>query len=106
MSQVEEIMARLVCARRNAGLSQSQASRLLGFSGTASSLSQHETGRSIPTLDLFLRMCAVYGVSPVWALTGINPEFDVSDFLIQAQTLGDDALKLVELLSMITGRVE
>lgn len=104
MTQVEEIMTRLVLARRRAGLSQSQASRLLGFSGTASSLSQYEIGRSIPNLDLFLRMCEIYGVSPVWALTGINPAFDATAFLEQASALGDDALRLVNILSSLESR--
>ena len=104
MTQVEEIMARLVLARKRAGLSQAQAGTLLGFSGSASSLSQYEIGRSIPNLDLFLRMCEVYGISPVWALTGINPAFDATEFLEQARDLGEDALKLVDILSSLEKR--
>lgn len=104
MTKVEEIMTRLVLARKRAGLSQAQAGTLLGFGGSASSLSQYEIGRSIPNLDLFLRMCEVYSVSPVWALTGINPDFDATALLDQARELGDDALRLVDILSSLAGR--
>jgi DNA-binding XRE family transcriptional regulator len=75
--QVAEIKARLILARKRAGLSQEQAGKLVGFN-RASSLAQHEGERSTPTLTLFLKLCEIYGISPVWALTGVNPDFDAT----------------------------
>jgi DNA-binding XRE family transcriptional regulator len=73
--QISQIKARLVQAREHAGLTQEQAAKLVGMS-RASSLSQHEGERSTPNLRLFLRLCDVYNVSPVWVLTGVNLDFD------------------------------
>jgi transcriptional regulator with XRE-family HTH domain len=97
--QVDLIVQRLTRARENAGLSQSQAARLLGFTGTPSSISQYETGRSTPNLTLFLKMCEVYDVSPTWALTGVNPNFDSEVYLAKAQ--GVTRMATSELLGLI-----
>lgn len=98
--QITEIKARLVLARKRAGLSQGQAAKLVGMNA-ASSLSQHENDRSIPTLELFLRLCKVYGVSPVWALTGINPDFDATEILRSASGASKDIMQIVDLLSSL-----
>lgn len=81
MDKVRVIIERLIEARKGAGLSQTQAAHLLGFKG-ASSLSQIETDcrGTEPNLSLFLKMCEVYDISPVWALTGTNPDFDEAAF--------------------------
>lgn len=103
--QIAEIKARLVLARKRAGLSQGQAAKLVGMNA-ASSLSQHENDRSTPTLELFLKLCKVYGISPVWALTGVNPDFDATDILRAAGSLNQDASYLVDLLSSLDSRKE
>jgi DNA-binding XRE family transcriptional regulator len=95
--QIEQIKARLVMARKNAGLTQTQAAKLVGL-GRASSLAQHEGSRSIPNLRLFLRLCEVYMVSPIWALTGANPDFDpqpIMDALHEVKVSSQDALNLL-----------
>jgi transcriptional regulator with XRE-family HTH domain len=81
MSKTRQIIDRLIEARKAAGLSQGQAAKLLGYSA-ASSLSQLETQArdSEPNLSMFLKMCEVYDISPVWALTGTNPDFDENAF--------------------------
>lgn len=81
MNKTRQIIERLIEARKAAGLSQTQAAKLLGYSA-ASSLSQLETEArgSEPNLSMFLKMCEVYDISPVWALTGLNPDFDEQAF--------------------------
>lgn len=101
--QVQAIKARLVAARKRAGLTQTQAAQLVGLA-RASSLSQYENDRSIPNLWLFLHLCEVYGVSPVWALTGVNPEFDpmpLMDALQDVKISTHDALYLLDLLESV-----
>lgn len=80
-SKVRQILDRLIEARKAAGLSQTQAAKLLGYSA-ASSLSQLETDNrgSEPNLTMLLKMCDVYDVSVVWVLTGTNPDFDETAF--------------------------
>lgn len=81
MNKTRQIINRLIEARKAAGLSQTQAAKLLGYSA-ASSLSQLEGDYrdSEPNLSMFLKMCEVYEISPVWALTGVNPDFDEEAF--------------------------
>lgn len=98
--QVDAIRDRLTHAREQAGLSQAQAAHLLGFSA-ASNVSQYEGGRSTPNLHLFLRMCDVYGVSPSWALTGHNPDFDPMPLMEAFGELTADAFHLVKLLESV-----
>jgi len=95
--QVREIIDRLVLARKNAGLTQTEAALMVGLS-CASSLSQYESGsrKSVPTLTLFLKLCTVYEIDPVWALTGVDPDTSVT-------LLQDTAAKLSKIRSIITG---
>ena len=81
MTKTRQIIDRLIEARKAAGLSQTQAAKLLGYSN-ASSLSQIESDyrETEPNLSTFLKMCEIYDVSPVWALTGTNPDFDENAF--------------------------
>lgn len=81
MNKVQAIMNRLIEARKAAGLTQTQAAKLLGYTA-ASTLSQIEGDyrKTEPNLSTFLKMCEVYQVSPVWALTGVNPDFDEDAF--------------------------
>jgi transcriptional regulator with XRE-family HTH domain len=97
---VEQIKARLVKARERAGLTQAQAAKLLGFNA-GSNIAQYEGERSIPNLRLFLQMCEVYKVSPVWALTGINPDFNPMPIIEAFDDLTDDAIKVIDLLGSL-----
>lgn len=111
MSTAREIIDRLIEARKGAGLSQTQAAKLLGYGG-ASSLSQIETNNrdSEPNLTMFLKMCEIYDISPVWALTGVNPDFDEQAFdeLTQFSNAAfEDIVTLKETLQRLThGKVE
>jgi transcriptional regulator with XRE-family HTH domain len=99
--QIDGIKRRLILARQRAGLSQTQAARLVGFKA-ASSLSPYEIyDNTVPDLRLFLKLCVVYGVSPVWALTGVNPDFDASEILLAAGTVNEDTARLIEMLSSL-----
>lgn len=102
-NRLDNILERLIDARKAAGLSQTQAARLLGL-GNASSLSVYEIGRSVPNLDMFLRMCDTYGCSPVWALTGINPDFDRETWIEKFGAVSGDVMgdlqRIADLMEM------
>lgn len=102
--QLTEILARLVCAREQAGLSQTQASKLLGFA-TPSALSQIENGQRGLKMDTFLRLCEIYDVSQIWLLTGHNPSFDehgMQAMLSQSNIIKEDSEKLIDLLKSLS----
>jgi transcriptional regulator with XRE-family HTH domain len=100
--QITGIKARLTLARKQAGLSQSQAAQLLSLKG-ASSFTDYESGTFAPALDKFLRLCEICGVSPIWALTGVNPDFDATEILRAADGANQDVMKIVDLLSSLNG---
>lgn len=104
MNKSRLIIDRLIEARKATGLSQTQAAKLLGFKG-ASSLSQIETDcrNTEPNLTLFLKMCEIYDISPVWALTGVNPDFDGNtfDLLTQINASIEDIYTLKETLKRL-----
>lgn len=79
--KVRQILDRLIEARKAAGLSQTQAAKLLGYTA-ASTLSQIEGDfrDTEPKISMLLKMCEVYDVSIIWVLTGTNPDFDESAF--------------------------
>jgi transcriptional regulator with XRE-family HTH domain len=72
--QVRAIIERLVIARKNAGLTQKQAAKLLGVH--AVSVARWETEARGIEMHLFLQLCHMYDASPAWVLTGKNPDFD------------------------------
>lgn len=97
---LEGICKRLAMARKEAGLSQGQAARLLGWE-TGAAVSHIETGNRRLTMSVFLHMCAAYGVSTTWALTGINPFFDPRK-IIEAIGEAHPALsKILDVLEMM-----
>jgi transcriptional regulator with XRE-family HTH domain len=101
--QVERITKRLVTARERAGLTQSQVAHLLDMSSPAT-ISHYETGERRLSLAMFLRLCDLYTVSPTWALTGHNPDFDprpVMDALDAAQVNAEIAVNLLQLLESV-----
>lgn len=100
-TQMNEILERLITARKAAGLSQSQVSQMLGLSGSAATVSQWEHGGRGLDVSRFLDLCALYGVSPVWALTGTNPDFEPTRALLLAQHVEQ---AVIDLLEMITGK--
>jgi transcriptional regulator with XRE-family HTH domain len=65
-----QIINRLVDARKQCGLSQHEAALEIGFSG-ASTLSQYESQRNRLSIDVFLKLCDLYEVCPIWAMTGV-----------------------------------
>lgn len=71
---MNEILKRLVRAREQAGLSQGQAAKLLGFA-SPSTVSHYESGERDLTVKTLLDMCRIYDVDVTWVLTGINPNF-------------------------------
>lgn len=99
---VDAIKRRLTTARANAGLSQRQTDRLLELpDGTIKSF---EEGTFEISLYAFLVLCNAYGVSPTWALTGVNPYVDVGEIVRLTQNTKiarDDLDKILELLNTL-----
>lgn len=75
--EIEQILKRLAWAREQAGLTQGQAGKLVGLK--TAGFSDMERGDSPLTVERFLQLCKVYDVSPVWALTGVNPAFNAQE---------------------------
>lgn len=100
MDQLKEILGRMTTARKQAGLSQSQAARLLGLGG-ASSLSPIETGEVPLTLERFLKMCELYDISQEWALSGVNPDFDPQPLIEAFGGMTDQAERVIELAASL-----
>lgn len=71
---IKEILERLVTARKAAGLSLSQVAHLTGQSRPA--LECIESGAMPLDMELYLKLCDLYGASEIWVLTGVNPYFD------------------------------
>lgn len=101
--RVATILERLITARKNARLSQSQAARLLGVAG--STLSHYEAGLRGIDLPVLLRLCEIYDVSPAWVMTGSNPHFDPSAWYEKMKTaraeINESLLKTAELLETL-----
>lgn len=101
-SRLSAILERLAHARTHAGLTQSQAAKLMQLE-SGSSISQYEGGLRKVTLETFLRMCELYGASEMWILTGVNPDFDPQpaiEALERMKASREDVDKILETLSM------
>jgi len=62
------IAIRLAVSRRGKGLSQAEVGRRVGCcQGT---ISRVELGRQRPSLELFYRLVALYGINADWAMFG------------------------------------
>lgn len=94
------IITRLVIARKRAGLSQGQASELVGKKShtTISAAENFERGL---TLSEFLKLCEIYGCSPTWALCGINPDFDATELIKAAGDASQDMIRIIDLMSSL-----
>lgn len=77
-----QILERLTLARTQAGLSQGQVARMMNLK-SASAISHYESGLRELTVKDMLWMCELYGIAPVWLLTGANPNFDAVKFVEQ-----------------------
>lgn len=71
---IRAILKRLARAREQAGLSQSQAAKLIDMA-SGSAISHYESGARELSVVTLLELCRIYDVSPAWALTGVNPSF-------------------------------
>lgn len=69
---IDEILARLIRARKQAGLSQSQVAKMMDVSRTT--VTNWEAGSTL-TLEQLLKLCEIYDVSECWAMSGVNPNF-------------------------------
>lgn len=62
----------LAKARKDAGFDQSQLAAAVGIA--RNSLSNYETGRSVPPFDVAARIASACGVSLEWLATAVNTE--------------------------------
>lgn len=100
-NRLSAILERLVYARKHAGLSQIQVAKLIDLD-SGGAISQYESGARKLTLETFLRMCELYGVSEIWILTGVNPDFDPQpaiEALERMKASREDVDKILETLS-------
>lgn len=95
------ILDRLALARKRAGLSQGQAAQLMGYTAT-STISHYESGARELSLENFLKLCDLYGISPLWAITGKGSDFDHRLLLQKSRMAAQDARKLAELLESLS----
>jgi transcriptional regulator with XRE-family HTH domain len=95
------ICERLVTARKNAGLSQSQVAKMIGLAG-ASGFSQVEDGTNALTLDRFMTLCDIYDIDLTWALTGVNPHVDVEALKTLAGRVWSTQEEVESLIELIT----
>lgn len=79
--QIRQVLVRLVEARSRAGLTQAQASRLLGFTNSNASISRYESGAKELPVGVMLQLAEIYDVDPTWLLTGVNVNFDAQEWL-------------------------
>ncbi len=99
-SEMTAILERLATARKVAGLTQTQAAKLLGLQ-TAQGLCDIEKGRNPLTMERFLTMCEIYLIDQVWALTGVNQDFDPAPVVEGARKAGMAAAELADLLELL-----
>lgn len=71
---MDAILRRLTRAREQAGLSQSQAAKLAGFS-SGSTISHYESGERELSVAMLLTLAGIYDVDVTWLMTGVNPKF-------------------------------
>lgn len=69
---VDGLAARLVAARAESGLSQSQVSASTGAPQPMISL--YERGRRTPTVSMLLKLARAYGINPADLLPGNPPK--------------------------------
>lgn len=69
--RVKAIVGRLKMVRKNAGLSQDEVALRLGYESGAT-ISMLESGRRNLDMVMLLRLCDVYHITPVYALTGMK----------------------------------
>lgn len=77
--QVNSCLQRLIKARKQAGLSQSQVAKLLGYDSHASIVAMERGERKL-TVERMYRLAKIYNVDRVWLITGENPNFDRGAF--------------------------
>lgn len=101
---LKEILERLATARKKAGLSQSQVARLINRDPAL--IVGIESGHYPLSMERFLQLCGIYGVSEIWVLTGINPYFDPAGAVAAAERNNMPEAEMrdfVETLAMLKG---
>lgn len=76
------IRARLLTARKRAGLSQEQAGQRLNPPVSRQAISKWEVGGGAPNPRELAELCTVYGVSADWILKGIASKPDLNSTLL------------------------
>ena len=88
---------RIADRRRSLGLKQVEVNERADLSDKY--LSNIETARSIPSIDVLMRICSVLSVTPDYILTGtlIKENTDLSDKIMnKTKLLSEKKLKLLE----------
>lgn len=97
--QHNQFIERMKKARKAAGLSASQAATLMQTSPQTINMLE---SKALPfTILKMLKLCEIYGISPVWALTGVNPAFDREVFIKQMQAQGKSDAMIAEVIETL-----
>ena len=103
--RLDAIRERLTIARKQAGLSQKQLARLMGYGGFSSTISNLENGERGLKVEHLLQYSELCDVSEVWLLTGVNPNFDHQAFWDAVGPVSDamreDMVSLANLLETL-----
>lgn len=95
----QEILDRLILARKTAGLSQGQVGKMIGMATT--SISDIERGVNPLYVERLLQLVEIYDCSIEWVFTGVNPYFDPQKLMEHAERLGEDAGAILQLFTIL-----
>lgn len=90
----KEVGKRIARRRKELGLKQIQVNEMAELSDKY--LSNIETARSIPSIDVLMRICAVLKVTPDYILLGSINDYNNDDIIsLKAKNLNDSQKKFV-----------
>lgn len=95
----QEILDRLILARKTAGLSQGQVGKM--FDMSIMWLSDIERGKTPLSVEVLIKLVEIYDCSIEWVFTGVNPYFDPQRLMEHATRLGEDADNILQLFTML-----
>lgn len=97
-----EILARLIIGRKQAGLSQSQVAKMVGVTtSTISDMENNRDNRESLTVSRLLQLVEIYDLSIEWVMTGINPYFDSKEVSKRLGVASKELQSTVELLASL-----
>ena len=97
------VLSRLKTARKQAGLTQGQVAKLMGYESHVSVVNFEQGTHSLSVENLFL-LCEIYGINVYWAMTGLNPNFDRRrwlDIVNRSNVIKEEGEQIIGLLESL-----